>query len=75
MLMLSCFMRNPEYLAPEIVLNYGMDQTADVWAFGIIAYEMLMFSTPFADEDGTKVFSKIASVMVRCALIIQRCHN
>ena len=53
-----------EYLAPEMVLNNGVDQAADVWALGIIAYEMVMLSTPFADPEGTKVFSKIAGVVV-----------
>ena len=53
-----------EYLAPEMVLNHGVDQAADVWALGIITYEMMMLSTPFADAEGTKVFSKIAAVMV-----------
>lgn len=53
-----------EYLAPEMVLNNGVDHGVDVWALGIIAYEMIMLSTPFSDAEGTKVFSKIASVVV-----------
>lgn len=53
-----------EYLAPEMILNNGVDYTADVWALGIIAYEMVMYATPFADRDGMKVFSNIAACMV-----------
>ena len=62
-------MRIIEYLAPEAVLNNGYDQTADIWALGIISYEMIMGCTPFVDPDATKIFSNIAAVMVLYALI------
>ena len=38
---------SPEYLAPEIVMHTGHDHTADLWAFGVLLYEMVCTYTPF----------------------------
>lgn len=55
----------PEYLAPEIIFNLGHDQSADVWALGVIFHEMLMGHTPFAPQGSdnvTELFTNIAMV-------------
>jgi serine/threonine protein kinase len=52
-----------------MVLNNGVDQAADIWALGVIAYEMVMYATPFADSDGIKVFSNIANAAVSIDLL------
>lgn len=36
-----------DYLAPEIVKYLGHDQAADLWALGILIFEMLYCKTPF----------------------------
>ena len=38
----------PEYIAPEMILKAGHDEKVDIWAFGIVYYELLFGYTPFA---------------------------
>lgn len=41
----------PEYMAPEMVSARGHNASADVWALGILLYEMLCGKTPFAVKE------------------------
>ena len=53
----------PEYLAPEFVFNLGHDHSADLWALGVMIYEMYMTATPFAPkrvDNITELFNNIA---------------
>ncbi len=43
----------PEYMAPEQALGQPVDKTADLYALGIMAYEMLTGRRPF--EEASKV--------------------
>lgn len=55
----------PEYLAPEFIFNSGHDHTVDLWAVGVLFYEMIMGRTPFAPADAddmTALFGNIAHV-------------
>ena len=45
----------PEYLAPERVTGVPPTPAADIYAVGIIMYEMLTGEVPFADDDPTRV--------------------
>eukprot|EP00760_Papus_ankaliazontas_P031719 PhM_4_TR5421/c0_g1_i1/m.69569 len=38
----------PEYLAPEIWARHRYGKKADVWALGIVLYELATFNVPFA---------------------------
>ena len=47
----------PEYLAPEIILDEGYDKQIDIYALGILCYEMISGSAPFTDVS--RNFEKI----------------
>lgn len=55
----------PEYLSPELIFNLGHDHSSDIWAIGVVFYEMLMGSTPFRPKQAdnvTELFTNIALV-------------
>jgi serine/threonine protein kinase len=39
----------PEYLAPEIIMSIGHNQSVDWWALGVLIFEMLAGYPPFYD--------------------------
>ena len=54
----------PEYFSPELILENGYDYSVDVWAIGVLLYEMIFQKTPFDpqtdDENNlTKLFTNI----------------
>lgn len=49
----------PEYVAPEILLNEGYGPSVDTWSIGILVYEMITTSTPFAAKSSKSVLSNI----------------
>ena len=44
----------PEYLAPEFVLDSGHDHAVDLWALGVLIFEMAAARTPFMPQDAER---------------------
>jgi len=38
----------PDYLAPEMILGTGHDESLDVWGIGVLMYELLHGEPPFS---------------------------
>ena len=49
-----------DYMAPEIMNLGGYDHKVDIWAVGILMYELLVGKTPFEEEDDITARKKIA---------------
>lgn len=48
----------PAYMAPEQLLKQPVDHRADVWAFGVSAFELLTFRKPFPGENADEVLRR-----------------
>ena len=48
----------PAYMAPEQLLRQAIDHRADIFGFGVSAYELLTRKRPFAGETGKEVARK-----------------
>ena len=44
------FVGTPNYVAPEMITNAGHNRGVDIWAFGVIVYEMVSGEHPFFFE-------------------------
>jgi serine/threonine protein kinase len=49
----------PHYLAPEVLLGSRADARSDLWAFGIVVYEMLSGRPPFTGPTGFEIAAAI----------------
>ncbi len=53
---------SPAYMSPEQVWAENVGPRADVWALGVVTFEMLTGENPFADDTLAKVFERIIRV-------------
>ncbi len=47
------------YMAPEQAKGKAVDKRADIWAFGVVLYEMLTGARAFDGEDTSEVLATV----------------
>jgi serine/threonine protein kinase len=56
----------PDYIPPEMISGESHDHSADTWAVGVLAYELLFGNAPFFAEKGVDAtYAKIKKVDFR----------
>ena len=60
------------YAAPEQIYGDPVDERADIFALGVVAYEMLTGKHPFGASDGLSVDSVISRILYQPPLEIPR---
>jgi aurora kinase len=54
----------PIYLAPEIILDKGHDETVDLWCIGVLLFELATATVPFAGENFDQLKENILKVKI-----------
>ena len=54
----------PLYLPPEMVGNFGHDETADIWCVGVLLFELITGVTPFDGYDYETVKMNISKLRI-----------
>ena len=56
---MGVIMGTAAYMAPEQARGKPVDKRADIWAFGVVLYEMLTATPPFAGDDVSATLAKV----------------
>lgn len=68
------------YMSPEQARGKEVDKRTDIWAFGVVLYEMVVHKRPFAGDTTTDVFASIvkeqpdlSNVPPRVRRLVEKC--
>ena len=59
------FCGTAEYLAPEMVNKKGHDTSVDIWALGVLCFELLTGKLPFRGKNTVELFSNIGALNIK----------
>ena len=65
----------PDYLAPELILHQGCTRAADIWAFGILVFEMIAGFPPFRDRQRRELYKRIVRADFSAVPVPRRMDN
>lgn len=68
----TTFCGTHDYMAPEMLRGVGHSAQVDVWALGVLLYEMLHGYPPFNSKSESEKSRQIANVEYRCDFYISR---
>lgn len=51
----------PDYLSPELLKSREYDDKVDVWALGVLAYELVVNRPPFEEDSKNSTYKRIVS--------------
>jgi hypothetical protein len=51
----------PDYLSPEVLLHQGASYASDIWAFGVLVFEMIAGYPPFCANDRQVMYDLIVN--------------
>jgi serine/threonine-protein kinase len=57
------------YMSPEQARGKPVDRRADIWAFGVVLYEMITGRRPFQGEDLTETLAAVVKVLLKPATL------
>jgi serine/threonine protein kinase len=60
----NTFCGTREYVAPEMLARTPYDTSVDLWAFGILLYEILCGRTPFYSKERDEIYERIQKTPV-----------
>ena len=50
-----------DYLSPELITSREYDDKVDVWALGVLTYELIVNSPPFEEDSKDSTYKRIVS--------------
>lgn len=58
----------PEYVAPELIIRNGYNYSVDIWAYGVMLYEIICRMTPFNDkQEGNDRIERLFTNVILCS--------